>query len=218
MPAPPALPRDQSAAAPATGERCADDGVAGGHAWTCSRSRLPRPTAANRPVARLPATSLADAVHKRTGWRKAQAKIVVPVGPSRDCESRLRDRLFSYGAFVLRSVIRRPSRSMDDPGPPLSPTRRRRRTHVQRSLLQRALCAARRGNRGTVAGGGGASGRDGRTHRPACHRIIEACAASAASRHRGFLHVYSLSTKEGLALRCWRRRCCGCPTPPPPTG
>src|SRR4051812_36375498 len=33
-----------------------------------------------------------------------------------------------------------------------------------------------------------------------------------------FLHAYSLSTTEGLALMCSRRRCCGSPTRRPPTG
>ena len=33
-----------------------------------------------------------------------------------------------------------------------------------------------------------------------------------------FLHAYSLSTKEGLALMVLARRSCGCPMPRPPTG
>ena len=32
-----------------------------------------------------------------------------------------------------------------------------------------------------------------------------------------FLHAYSLSTRRAWRSWCWRRRCCGCPMPPPPT-
>ena len=51
-------------------------------------------------------------------------------------------------------------------------------------------------------------------------RVIEGIRANAGGLGgiEDFLHAYSLSTREGSPSWCWRKRCCGCPTPPPPTG
>lgn len=49
--------------------------------------------------------------------------------------------------------------------------------------------------------------------------LIEAIRASVGGLGgvEDFLHAYALSTKEGLALWCWPKRCCACRTLSPRT-
>src|ERR1019366_996352 len=140
--------------------------------------------------------------HQRTGRRKAQGKIAAPVHSSRECERRRRERLFLYRAFALRSVTRRrrPSMILDahsrraaaaDPEPSFSgQTFNAPYAPPDEEIASRLLAQAARP--------------------PTAEARIDRLATGlieAIRRRTGglggiedFLHAYSLSTKEGLAL------------------